>query len=954
MIKEIKFSGLAASPSDYEAPDGQLDLSLNLLRDAADALQPVLPPVKIRNFSSSQQPAPSGPLSPAAYVGPRPVFIHKTTSADMLIIVERKPSVGRTFISFCDRADSSSPLQNLDNFPSSFISCTAVGNTLVVLASDGIRYYLFKDAAYLSLGSRPPFVSISFGMVRVGELTDAAESEYPGCPRWSSKYFPGDGDGGNAVVYVKQPEDEALMQSVSNSVMGLLLSRVADKVTSQGLFYQPFFVRYAFRLYDGSYAWHSAPVLMLPDVCVPRVRITEKPSVSSDGVLSIKSALKVPYFALSRRILADGLANLAPWEDIVSSIDVFVSAPLYTYSQAEGVRGWTSLASIYARRKVHASDFADSSGASSSAEDGNHRPSESSGDPLPEYAFVGHYADSLSGNHQDHNVRLADCRQIRVWDIAPNDKFEDSITDTSLFYLFSSIPFKEILPDDAPVRLEADPKDLSSLVARKVLPDDWQSHFRMLPTCATVYNSRLHLCGMSLRLPEPLPVASAVPPSGSADTLQAVSVRVWSLRNGVRCSAVSSSHSDASLFPLSSEIPRFLWYPDPSAYMMMLQAGSRSVVVKLSPHPALNGAYWFAGLDASPSAPDAAPDSLTLPDTAPALSKVYVSDPTNPFTFPATGIVTVGSGSVFALSSAAKALSQGQFGQFPLYAFTSEGVWAMEVSSSGSYSARQPITRDVCINPDAIAQIDSAVLFPSSRGIMLLSGSSAQCISDAVDNVAGLDFSSLPGFRKLLLIYLSNSNPGVSLDESLSSDAVIPPFRQFLEHCGMIYDYVNQRIMVYNPAHPFAYLFSLRSKSWGMMRARIAFSLNSYPDALALDASGNLISFPGSDASGDAPDVPAILVSRPIKLGIPDALKTVDAIFQRGSFRKGQVMSALYGSRNLVDWHLVSSSVSHRILNRSGSPYKYFRIALVCSLAPGESISGCSVQFSPRLAGRLR
>ena len=53
-------------------------------------------------------------------------------------------------------------------------------------------------------------------------------------------------------------------------------------------------------------------------------------------------------------------------------------------------------------------------------------------------------------------------------------------------------------------------------------------------------------------------------------------------------------------------------------------------------------------------------------------------------------------------------------------------------------------------------------------------------------------------------------------------------------------------------------------------------------------------------------------------------------------------------------WELVASSVSHFIANRRGTPYKYFRVALLCSLAPGKSLSGCSVSFTPRLTSRLR
>ncbi len=913
MIKEIKYSGYAAVPSDYDCPDGQLAYSLNLLQEGEGALHCIPEPTGVRSFSEGL--SSSGFRKSATKV---PFFLHKPTGATNLIVREYKAAEGRTYLYFCDYNNPDSSLISFDTVGGYVLSCSAIGNTLIIVATDGLHYSLYKDSKYIPLGSRPPFVSISFGMVRVGELTESTTAKYPDCPAWSSEYFGGTNPHRGSAMHPKTSADDALMEAMSTSVMGLLLSETSDKVTSKGMFYQPFFVRYAFRLYDGSYAWHSAPVLMLPEVCVPRVQMSEV-GISS-GTLSIKSTLHVPYFALTKKILADGLENLERWSDIISSVDVFISAPLYTYSQSEGVRGWTRLSDIYGR-----------TGASS-----GHRVSNT-----PEYGFVGHYAASLSGAAQDYNVKLSDYEQYRAWDVTPNEKFEDSIVDNSLFYLFKSIPFKELKEDEDVVKFEPDVKDLSSLVTRPVLPDDWQSHFRMLPTYATAYNSRLHLCGMRLGLPDPLPIASAAAASGTAAQQASVSVRVWSMRNGERCSVLSSSHTDADMFPLSDELPRWLWYPDPSAYMMELQSGDRTLVVNLTPHPTLNGAYWFAGLGASPSIENAEPDSSTLPDYAHAPSKVYVSEATNPFTFPATGIVTVGSGSVMALASATKALSQGQFGQFPLYAFTSEGVWALEVSSTGAYSARQPISRDVCINPGGITQIDSSVLFPTDRGIMLISGSQTQCISDILDNIYTIDISLLPGIGKLHTMVGHGSE-----------DSCIPivPFKWFLSSCGMVYDYVHQRIVVYNSSYSYAYVYSLKSKQWGMIDTCVSSTVYSDPEALAVNTGGKLLNF--SDSSDE--NAAGLLVTRPFKMDESDVMKTIDTVLQRGFFKKGSVMSVLYGSRDLQNWHLVSSSVSHRLLCRRGSPYKFFVIALVCSLGNDESISGFTVQYDRRLTDRLR
>ncbi len=169
----------------------------------------------------------------------------------------------------------------------------------------------------------------------------------------------------------------------------------------------------------------------------------------------------------------------------------------------------------------------------------------------------------------------------------------------------------------------------------------------------------------------------------------------------------------------------------------------------------------------------------------------------------------------------------------------------------------------------------------------------------------------------------------------------------------MIYDYVHQRIIVFYSQVTYAYVYSLKSRLWGMMHSDIIESVPSYPNALGInDDNSNLtiVDFSKCDDS----EVKALLVTRPLKLETPDVLKTMDTVIQRGHFQKGHVQSVLYGSRDLYNWHLVWSSKDHYLRGFRGTPYKYFRIALLCNLSPDESIFGASLQFTPRLTDQPR
>ena len=82
--------------------------------------------------------------------------------------------------------------------------------------------------------------------------------------------------------------------------------------------------------------------------------------------------------------------------------------------------------------------------------------------------------------------------------------------------------------------------------------------------------------------------------------------------------------------------------------------------------------------------------------------------------------------------------------------------------------------------------------------------------------------------------------------------------------------------------------------------------------------------------------------------------KTIDTVIQRGYFRSGHVCQVLYGSRNLFDWHILWSSTDKYLRGFRGSPYKYFRLALICKFDKAESAYGCSVQFTPRFTNKPR
>ena len=551
-----------------------------------------------------------------------------------------------------------------------------------------------------------------------------------------------------------------------------------------------------------------------------------------------------------------------------------------------------------------------------------------------------------------------------------DDKNREMLENVQNFYFLKSISINELSTSERK-DIVVNKEYLQSLTTRETMTDDYLSHDRITAKYSQTYNGCINLSGIRRELFQGFMAGSmfsyannseaswelkkdgkVVLDFGSLD-YRDISIQTMIEEGGERyivnsyvsshlAPFVSSMYTNGDFAPTSWGC--YVFYPNTHATMMRIHAGIDTYEVKLKPHDFLNGAYGVIDYELIRKQNTTHTEPPTkLENIIDVPNKIYTSEINNPFFFPVTGINTIGTGKILGISTAAKALSQGQFGQFPLYAFTDEGVWALEINSTGGYSAKQPITRDVCLSSKSITQIDSAVLFTTDRGIMLLQGSQAMCISDVLNGENAVPITVLPKIDKIL----------EHADLSKGTLRILP-FMDFVRDCRMIYDYEHQRIIAYNTSKEYncnyAYIFSLKSKQWGMMQSNITDNVNSYPDALAVLNDGSLVNF--SDETDEV--YKSIVVSRPIKLDAYDIHKSVDTIIQRGVFKKGHVKSILYASNDLYNWVPVWSSIDHYLRGFRGTPYKYIRIVLLANLSNNEGITGCSVQFTPRFTNQPR
>lgn len=947
-VKEIKYTGFSATPSDYECPDGELAAMLDAVMEDG-SIRPIYPSAELFKLSENQ------------YVE----FIHKNTGYTHFIVLDRSNN------KIYWRTMDDDTLHLIHDFGSTVVnSINGIGNTLVAICGDGMHYFLWKpdDGAYLYLGGEMPECPISFGLKGKSKLY--------------SKQVKNDKEVGTFTISFDAIDEDRIYEEFTDENKSKITAQVLAKVnkfindvaTEEGKFIYPFFVRYAYQLYDGSLSHHSAPILMIPSTkgnpLILWKRIYGKGAYKEAELDIFTIVCTLDYQPLLNQ---EALAKLVLWKDIIKSVDIYISAPIYTYDQSgvcESFRETENFAGFFVG-KYDGGDRGDSSwtvGMSNNATK-----------YYQKWIFSQVYSFTHGGSYPQ------DCLDLPQFSDA---KIANNIKDCHDFYFVRSIPVEDLITERKDLEIEED--YLKSLVAKEVMTDDYQTHDRLIPTFSYTYNSRFNIANVRRRLFAGYDIASMVCYANGymnywPEEVEGAVNQHWQ-DMGVSSAALVYTQINTDgrevvvrntcSLALSTDIGYYMFYPDTSAKKMRLHGTYFSRVVKLEPHTGLNGAFYFDGFK-EPSYGGSVP-AVTTDPIVDLPNKLYTSQVNNPYYYPLEGIKTIGTGEILGIRSAVKALSPGQFGQFPLYAFCTDGVWSLEVKTDGTFSPGQPATLDVCINSASITQLDSSVLFATARGIMLISGSTSQCISDILDGEQ-FNISELPNIDKILEAF------GMKLQKFDYID-----FKDFIAGCRMAYDYIRQRIVVFNPEQPYAYVYSLESKNWGIMSSDFYSCINSYPDAYVMTKDNRLVNLSqyeviddditdneetgGTDGTGGTGDtgtenrteeedkedkplikgVNAVLVTRPIKLDAPDMLKTIASIIQRGKFKKGHVAQVLYGSRDLINWFCMCSSQDHYLRGFRGVPFKYFRLMLVCKLDEEETLYGCSVQFETRFLNKLR
>lgn len=587
--------------------------------------------------------------------------------------------------------------------------------------------------------------------------------------------------------------------------------------------------------------------------------------------------------------------------------------------------------------------------------------------------FTGEYKDLSSWSDIILSIDIFSTENFRhrYWQNSDVDFIEtpfERASKMSRFYHVASInPFAK--PEDRNFPAVSINKDVSSdnLAVQEELTDDQFTHNEYSYNGLTAYNNMLHAWGRKEYLFDWYDDGVFFDNTDQAGTLCDLYV-------------VIEGYSKEITLKKSVRIPNtfgpYLMYPDTRAKAIYINNPTlnKSKKFTLKTHPTLNLSYYCKSSEGTASSFGLEDMSTWTGISAAMLTTdnvdrqedniLRVSGSGNPFFFPAERTYQFNT-PIVGMQSNVIAMSQGQFGQFPLYVFTKEGVFALSVGQgTTAYSTQTPVTRDVCNNPDSICALDTSVAFSTDKGLMVISGAQTELISVNIYGFLPSCTISSPIIGKILEV--------AKLGSSLSSIT----FPDYLESAKVGFNYQGQEIIVANKDYDYSYVFSLKTTQWHKISHNIQSFVNAYPQTWALNGPNiyDLNNFHRTVST-------MALISRPIKMGtlthkriVQTALRgivkrSLSDLYLRGEpvmFRGegadifSDVGMYILGSNDAEHFSLVAKKemmVDIRDLvtkmNKS-KPYKYFMVCLVGGVRTDVSFNYIEMNVDESFTNRLR
>ena len=521
-----------------------------------------------------------------------------------------------------------------------------------------------------------------------------------------------------------------------------------------------------------------------------------------------------------------------------------------------------------------------------------------------------------------------------------------------------------------PTKIELD--NLTGFDGKEPLPVDNSTHHRLYSQCDYRYNNRIFHGDITMTMYKGYPLGSlCTHTSSSRDPYKA-----WFEVDIASIDGVKTVRSEINTFTfgtnaggLQFRMNEHFSYPDARASALRIYISLNEIDVylirtlTLSSSTLQNFAYyifdltvneeWFLEAELVPLTPEAyaytslpALNSIILNP-----NRVQASEVDNPFCFPAKNSYNVGHSRIAGLGANTLLIESGQFGEYPIYTFTQDGVWAMNFSADASIliDSVKPATMDVCTNRDSITSTPYGVVFVTEDMLMIISGMRSVKISSEMEGDYISPLIDCIGYANII------SNPYTADVGAFIDDA---NFQSYLQDSIINYNYKKEEIIVSNLNYSYSFVYNVLQKFWHKIG-------NSYNQVLTFNqkviGEKNGILFDLTEETWGDDGVPTFLETYPLKLTI-DTYKKIEALALRGMLDCDPMAGAglyLFASVDGFKWfHILSREMVGQLRDivSKRAPYSacQFVICFSGTLKETSYLTHFDIQYKERFANKIR
>lgn len=353
-----------------------------------------------------------------------------------------------------------------------------------------------------------------------------------------------------------------------------------------------------------------------------------------------------------------------------------------------------------------------------------------------------------------------------------------------------------------------------------------------------------------------------------------------------------SSDSNKKIWGLN----KFIAYPNPNAYKMDIYkvtylSGEYHYdkrTITLIPNKYLGFSYYLSDdLEMLSLTSNMTSSEVIEPsnDVRNSPNIIRVSSTAAPHVIPAKNTYTVGNGRVLGFARINTALSDDTYGKNPLLIFATDGIYTMEVDTTGvgAYATSPNLfSNEICVNANSICEISGGVVFASSKGLMLATPSGVIPFVPLLNGIPKHNpQQSHNPFGYGLKLYRSMTNY-IGINDYISKNDFIEFIKDIDTH--VVYIGVKNKLYIYNNGNidrnikASAYWVDIESRITTKLTDVFKMNDNDKSDATFI-RNNNVFKFKYTSQDSR---IPVLLQTRPIKVDV--SLKTSYRVVLRGYF----------------------------------------------------------------------